>query len=167
MNKTIIPLLALLLALILALSGCSAAIKGNMALTRHDYQESILQYQEALKANPGNVLSQSRLGQAYYRSGQYAEAVKTLEALLVTPTDDPEAPIFLGLSYLAQGDRDKGFASFERFRSFIWRERRNVLEQTALFRQMPQLNLDEVEAKLFQAIADGFREQDEISHQSD
>jgi tetratricopeptide (TPR) repeat protein len=159
MFKKIIPLLAL----VLALAGCSSAMKGNMALTGHRYQESIREYQQALQEHPGDAHIQSRLGLAYYRDGRYPESAQTLETLLAAHPMDPEGPIFLGLAYLAQGDRDKGFASFERFQSTIYRERRNVLTETARFRGMPKLNLAEVETTLFQAIADGYEEQDQIS----
>lgn len=156
-----------LLVLALGLGACSPTIKGSMALHSKDYDQAISLYQEALKENPSNTRASSLLGQAYYRKGLNQEAVNALEPLMTRHPIDPDAPIFLGLAYLALGERDKGFGAFERFESFIYRERRNVLTETARFRNMETLNLAEVESALYQAILDGYIEEQQMKAPDD
>jgi tetratricopeptide (TPR) repeat protein len=138
-----------------------------MALHSRDYDQAISLYQVALRANPDNTRAASLLGQAYYRKGLNQEAVATLTPLMARSSPDPDAPIFLGLAWLAQGEREKGFAAMEQFQSAINRERRNVLTEVARFRGMEALNLEDVERALYQAIEDGFIEQRQVESPDD
>ncbi len=155
-------LFVLALSLPLVLAACGPTIRGSMALHSRDYDQAVSLYQEALRTNPENTRAACLLGQAYYRKGMNQQAVDTLETLLSRRPDDPQAPIFLGLAYLALGDRDNGFASFERFQSRIYRERRNVRAEAARLRDVEPLDLVQVEESLFQTIKDGFIEQQQI-----
>ncbi len=154
--------IGVLVVLVLAL-GCSPAIKGNTALKSKDYDTAIADFKQALKADPNDHFTRSRLGQAYYRKGQMDKAVKHLELLLSQDPADPEAPIFLGLAYLAQGQRTKGFDSFRRYKSNIYREVRNVNAECDRLQGRLEVSLDEIEHRMFQAIADGEQEQRQIN----
>lgn len=147
------------LLLLLALAACSPAIRGNTALVSKDYPAAVAEFKAALKANPGDHFTQSRLGQAYYRLGRFDKAVEVLENLLAKDPRDPEAPVFLGLSYLGLGQRGRGFDAFLRFQSNTYREVRGVQDAAARLRDRLDVSLDEVEAALFAAVADGAREQ--------
>lgn len=160
-------LFVLALSLPLVLAACGPTIRGSMALHSRDYDQAISLYQEALRANPEDTRAASLLGQAYYRKGMNQEAVAALTPLMSRSPLDPDAPIFLGLAWLAQGEREKGFAAMEQFQSAIYRERRNVLAEVARFRGMEQLNLEEVERAIYKAIEEGFIEQRQVESPND
>lgn len=156
--------LAIGLSLVLfAAAGCSPAIRGNTALKSGDYASAVAEFKAQLKAHPDDHFTRSRLGQAYYRLGKPDKAVALLEDLLARDPDDPEAPIFLGLSYLALGQRAKGFDSIERYRSNIYREVRNVRAECARLRPRLDVSLDDIERAMFAAIEDGRTEQRQIN----
>lgn len=155
-------LFVLALALPLVLAACGPTIRGSRALHSGNYDQAISLYQEALRSNPNDTRAASLLGQAYYRKGMHQEAVAALTPLMARSPLDPDAPIFLGLAWLAQGEREKGFAAIDQYQSAIYRERRNVLAETARFRGVEPLNLEEVERALYKAIEDGFIEQRQV-----
>jgi tetratricopeptide (TPR) repeat protein len=148
---------------LLAAAGCSPAIRGNTALKTGDYASAVAEFKAQLKAHPDDLFTRSRLGQAYYRLGKPEKAVAVLEDLLARDPEDPEAPIFLGLSYLALGQRGRGFDAMERYRSNIYREVRNVRAECARLRPRLDVSLDDIERAMFQAIEDGRTEQRQIN----
>ncbi len=60
---------------------------------------------------PGGVLTY--LGRAYYETGQFDDARKTLEKAVSINRDDPLAHLYLGLTLLRQGDRERGRKEIE------------------------------------------------------
>jgi len=50
----------------------------------------------------------SYLGRAYYETGNVIEARKTLEKAVSLDKDDPLARVYLGLTLLRNGDRERG-----------------------------------------------------------
>lgn len=60
---------------------------------------------------PGRVLTY--LGRAHYETGNDAEARKTLEKAVSGHRDDPLAQLYLGLTLLRNGDRDRGRKEIE------------------------------------------------------
>lgn len=53
------------------------------------------------------------LGWAYYEAGGYADARKTLEKAVSMHPDDPLAHLYLGLTLLRSGDRERGRKEIE------------------------------------------------------
>jgi tetratricopeptide (TPR) repeat protein len=109
------------LALLIFLSGCAALQVGqDVQLGRSALQtgrpEVALGYlRRAAELDPNYTLPYTPresvltyLGRAYYETGNFAEARRTLEKALARDKDDDLARLYLGLSLMRDGDPDRG-----------------------------------------------------------
>jgi tetratricopeptide (TPR) repeat protein len=109
------------LALLIFFSGCTALQVGqDVQLGRSALQagrpEVALEYlRRAAELDPNYNLPYTLresvltyLGQAYYETGNFAEARRTLEKALSRDKDDDLARLYLGLSLMRNGDPDRG-----------------------------------------------------------
>jgi tetratricopeptide (TPR) repeat protein len=105
---------------ILVLSGCSkdpAKIKAKALaaaekyMQQQRYQEAILEYKNALKADPRSADVYYKLGQAYLKKGQFPEAFATFRRGVVIDPKYLPSQIAMGGLYLASGANDAALQS--------------------------------------------------------
>ena len=77
---------------------------------------TIGQYQNAIRADPGDVEAIGDLGVALAKSGRPAEAVVLFERAIQLTPDDPGAHHNLGVALQASGKLSEAEAEFERAR---------------------------------------------------
>ena len=107
------------LSVLIYLSGCSGVgtdvLAGRNALQTGRPTDAIVYLMRAADQDPGyktpfrvrlGVLSY--LGRAYYETGKNDEARNTLEKAVSLDKDDPLAHVYLGLTLLRSGDRERG-----------------------------------------------------------
>jgi tetratricopeptide (TPR) repeat protein len=109
------------LALLIFISGC-AAIQvgqdvqlGRSALQTNRPEVALGYLHRAAELDPNYTLPYTLresvltyLGRAYYETGNFAEARKTLEKALAKDKDDAMARLYLGLTLMKDGDPDRG-----------------------------------------------------------
>ena len=62
--------------------------QGNRYYNKQDYDQSLLNYEKALKKSPGNPDAQFNLGDAYYRKSDYEKAASSYDDVLQSKADD-------------------------------------------------------------------------------
>jgi len=106
--------LTILLALV-CLSGCArspAKVKAESLAKatefekREQYPNAIIEYKNAIKADPGSAEVHYSLGQVYLKNTQYKEAYQEFERVLQISPGDPDAEIAIGQIYLKAGMND-------------------------------------------------------------
>ena len=101
------------------LTGCSGVgtdvLAGRNALQTGRPNDAVGYLTRAAAIDPnyqtGNRVSEgvlTLLGRAYYETGKYDDARKTLEKAVSIYKDDPLAHLYLGLTLLRDGDRERG-----------------------------------------------------------
>ena len=73
------------------------------AQQRSDYPRAIAAYQKLLELYPENTETRANLGMMYYLSGQYAEAIRTLEAAVRAKPQLYAANLVLGMTLVRLG----------------------------------------------------------------
>jgi len=123
-KKLLVP--TCLSALIFYLSGCAGlgvgtdVQAGRNALQTGRPQDAVGYLKRAADADPSYKIPYrtresvlAYLGRAYYETGNDAEARKTLEKAVSLDKDDPLAHLYLGLTLLRTGDRERGRKEIE------------------------------------------------------
>lgn len=95
-NKTVA---AFFMAILIGISGCTL-MKADMKIDAKEYDEAIPLLESYLADNPDSISALNKLGFAYLKSGQIANAVKTFKTALDKDPDDPYAVFYLGIAYL-------------------------------------------------------------------
>jgi len=62
--------------------------QGNRYYNKQEYDQSLLNYDKALKKSPGNPDAQFNLGDAYYRKSDYEKAAASYDDVLQSKADD-------------------------------------------------------------------------------
>ena len=94
----------LVVALAIALSGCTASVRGQSALRQGNYVEAALAFQEALTDKPDRLDALIGLGVAQYKLGLYPDAIQRLAQAVTRAPRDAGAQFYLGLAYLQAAD---------------------------------------------------------------
>ena len=79
-------------------------LAGEIALAQGQLQEAIAQFETERKANPLDAASYDRLGDAYAREGDYAEAQRVLQQAVLLEPYSTGPFILLGKTLLKMGD---------------------------------------------------------------
>ncbi len=124
MNKTKQALVPTCLSALIYVSGCAGVgqdvLAGRNALQTGRPTDAVSYLMRAAAADPDyrtpdrvpeRVLTY--LGRAYYETGNDSDARKTLEKAVSTHQDDPLAHLYLGLTLLRDGDRERGRKEIE------------------------------------------------------
>ncbi|MCC7412844.1 MAG: PEP-CTERM system TPR-repeat protein PrsT [Gammaproteobacteria bacterium] len=123
-NRTTLYGVALLSACLL-LTGCSddpaAEARAHMAKAERfraagDLNAVVIEYKNALQAQPDNAEARWRLGQTYLALGQSAPAVKELERALPLAREQPQIVLELVRARLLKGEFDKALADLAGYR---------------------------------------------------
>jgi len=106
----------LLTALVVGISGCAATVGlGKTALRDGRYAEAASKFETVSKERPERTDALVGLGIARYGQRIYGEAVAYLSQAVSRDSKRADAQLYLGLSYLEQGDEG---ASAEHLRAF-------------------------------------------------
>ena len=113
-------------SLIVFVSGCATIqtagqiARGRQALFAGNYPTALGYFEEAAKADPNAVYGAtlrmgvfSFLGQAQYLTGNYAQALETLQKALSMHPGDHVALLYLGLAEARLGNREAGLRNIE------------------------------------------------------
>ncbi|HPJ37864.1 MAG TPA: tetratricopeptide repeat protein [Spirochaetota bacterium] len=73
--------------------------KGWVLELKGKHREAINNYEEAIRRNPGQLVSHERVGYMYYLTGKYEEAVSTGEYVLSVDPDNRNVPKWLPDAY--------------------------------------------------------------------
>jgi tetratricopeptide (TPR) repeat protein len=89
-------------------------IRGMAHEQKREFEQSIRDFQEALKRSPDNPNYLAALGHAYAISGRHAEARRIAEDLQRPREGEPELPaFFIALVYAGLGEKDSAFKWLE------------------------------------------------------
>jgi len=109
--------------LLVLVSACGVGTEfssGRQALLKGNYETALGHFQVAAQQNPryvyGGVLRQgvwSYVGRTQYLTGQYPQAQKTLEQARGEPTNNDLVNLYLGLTLVRMGDRQKGLEDLQ------------------------------------------------------
>lgn len=114
-KNTLNLLLTFVLISVLAACAPSPKLAGNYSMTLKDYEQAKVEYTKALKDDPDSVQLLTGLGRAHYNLGEYPEAIEAFTH--ATEIEEfPQASLYLGLSQIANGDREAGFTTLREFR---------------------------------------------------
>lgn len=105
----------LALVCVCLLSGCSAAMRGSMALAGGDYDLALARYNEALAADPDSIHLRQRIGLTYFTKKDYTSAETSFRDILARKPGEPEALFYLGLSRIGKGERQAALDELTRF----------------------------------------------------
>ena len=113
-------------SLIVFVSGCATIqtagqiARGRQALFAGNYPTALGYFEEAAQADPNAVYGAtlrmgvfSFLGQAQYLTGNYAQALETLQKALSMHPGDHVALLYLGLAEARLGNREAGLRNIE------------------------------------------------------
>ena len=87
--------------------------KATEALKARDFEAAIEGFNEALRADPKNAVALIGLGDAYQRSGQFAEAEVALKKCLTYTPDSAPAYQTLGMTYFRSNRLTEAMSAFE------------------------------------------------------
>ena len=96
--------LFVVLALAVAVAGCTASVRGQSALRQGNYVDAAMAFEEALAENPGRLDALIGLGVARYKLGLYPEAAQLLAQAVTRGPRDAGAQLYLGVAYLQTGE---------------------------------------------------------------
>jgi tetratricopeptide (TPR) repeat protein len=80
-----------------------AMAKADRFMELGQTNNAIIEYKNALKADPSSEAAHLRLGQAYAKNSQYREAFQQFEQVLAVSPNNPEAQLAMGHIYLEAG----------------------------------------------------------------
>jgi len=97
---------------LLTLTGCSSKSekhygKGTIYLNRGKYDEAIVEFQEALKADPSFAEAHYSIGQAYTMQRKFDDALAAYKKAVETDANYLDARIALALMYLQKSEPDE------------------------------------------------------------
>ena len=104
------------------LSACAGTefSSGRQALLKGNYESALGHFEAVAQKDPtyvyGGVLKQriwSYVGRSQYLTGQYPQAQKTLEEARGGPDNNDLATLYLGLTLMRKGDRQKGLEDLQ------------------------------------------------------
>lgn len=163
--STVLPLTALVLAVMTLplLTGCSPAVRGSLALSSGDYSLALARYHEALEQDPDSVYLRLRVGLTYFTMGDYASAEATYQDILIRRPGEPSALLYLGLSRIGKGERQRALDELTRF---PWPDKfyhqKYVREEAERLLRHPDMPADETIRCLLDALEEGRKEQDQL-----
>jgi tetratricopeptide (TPR) repeat protein len=144
-------------------SGCSATVRGSMALADGDYPTALERYNEALAAEPDSIYIRQRIGLTYFTMKDYTRAQAAFEDILALAPGEPNATFYLGLSRIGKGEVDTGLRLLAQMR---WPDKfmhqKFVQEEAQLLLQYPGHTPDDIIWRLQDALEKGRREQDKL-----
>ncbi len=82
-------------------------VKAREYLSRANFKQAIVAFQQLIPLAPEQMVTYRDLGQAYYYSGQYAEAYKTLSSIIDNNKADEQSYQLAGASLAAMGQNKK------------------------------------------------------------
>ncbi len=118
---------------VLSLVGCSASTaffrQGQTALAAGDYDRAAQAFSLALVEDPQHVGALTSLGIAYYRQEGFEAAIDALERAEAIAPDEPGIRLYLGLTYLRQGQLD---VAHQYLAAFLERTRNRTMAEHTL-----------------------------------
>ena len=115
MYKQIIYSLGLFVLGLIALSGCTPYIRGDIQMSLQNYDAAIPLLEEAVNQDPANLAARQRLGYAYLKEKQPNQAIKQFEEVLRQKPGDPDGTYYLGMAYLENGQRGKTIDTWQSY----------------------------------------------------
>ena len=88
---------------------------GTVHYRRGEYNKAALEFKEALKANPDDVVARYNLANAFRNLNKPAEAVEQYEKTLAKDPTYVDCYFNMGLAYEDMGKGEDAVAAFERF----------------------------------------------------
>jgi len=88
--------------------------QGRSYLTSGNLQQAIIVYEQAIQLAPDKMVLYRDLGKAYYLSGKYTEAEKTLDPLLKSTEADAQSYQVMAACLNAAGEKKKAKATLQR-----------------------------------------------------
>jgi tetratricopeptide (TPR) repeat protein len=102
---------------LLLLPGCATSyVEGRQALSRGNYVDAAQRFEQVLTEEPGRLDARIGLGIGRYKQGALGPAIEALEQAVGRAPDNPEARLYLGLSYLRRGDASRAEREFTALR---------------------------------------------------
>jgi tetratricopeptide (TPR) repeat protein len=99
------------------LFGCATAYQsGEVALREGRYPEAVARFSDALASQPAQIDARLGLGIAQYHVGSFEAARAVLDPAVLAAPDRAEGRLYLALTYLALGDRDRAAAQLDALR---------------------------------------------------
>ncbi|HWR03565.1 MAG TPA: tetratricopeptide repeat protein [Humidesulfovibrio sp.] len=158
--STVMVLAALALPL---LTGCSPAVRGSMALSSGDYNLALARYHEALEQDPDSVYLRLRIGLTYFTMKDYASAEATYKDILIRKPGEPNALLYLGLSRIGKGERQR---ALDDLTGFNWPQKfyhqKFVRAEAERLLRHPEMSADATIRCLLDALEEGRKEQDAL-----
>ena len=114
-SRASLPVYLTIFLAFICLSGCArspAKVKAESLAKATEYEQqeqyanAIIEYKNAIKADPGSAEVHYSLGQVYLKNTQYKEAYEQFERVLQISPGDPDAEIAIGQIYLKAGMND-------------------------------------------------------------
>jgi tetratricopeptide (TPR) repeat protein len=151
--------LLILCALPLA-GGCTATVRGSMALASGDYALALERYNEALAAEPDSLSIRQRIGLTYFTMKDYGKAQAAFEDILARAPGEPNAAFYLGLSRIGKGETEAGLQLLAAFR---WPDKfyhqKFVQDEAQLLLKYPGHEPEDIIQRIQDALKQGRREQ--------
>ncbi len=152
---------AVLYLVLILLTACGAPQRAQYAMTLGDYQEAAVYYEEALRQNPESILLRNKLGRAYFEMKKYEKAEALYAETRALSSDEPVATFYLGLTRIALGKREAGFATLLEYKVpgglYLTKA---VHENAERLRKRPDLDSDTIIAQMRQAMRKGQEAED-------
>ena len=114
-SRASLPVYLIIILAFVCLSGCARSpakvkaeslAKATVYEKQEQYANAIIEYKNAIKADPGSAEVHYSLGQVYLKNTQYKEAYEQFERVLQISPGDPDAEIAIGQIYLKAGMND-------------------------------------------------------------
>lgn len=132
-----------------------------------DYEEAVDLYQQGLESNPDSVTLLTSLGRAHYKLGEYEKAIEAFQHALDIE-EYPLASFYLGLTYIAKGERDKGFRILHAFRYTGKRYlTKSVRDMAHYLEPQTTASTEEITEKMFRAWDEGLASEQDAARHSD
>ena len=115
----------MLCVLVMFLSGCAAVqekMDADRAFRAGDYSAAASGYERILGGGVGDWKDHIRLGYAYLKTGRPDRAVAEFEKVQAQAYAKPWATYYLGLAYIAKGDRRQAVEVWKTFENRLRRE---------------------------------------------
>lgn len=87
---------------------------GKKFAFKKQFDQAILEYKKAIDENPNNFRAFELMGYAYYRKGDYSNAIKALEKTEALNMDYPMGYYNLALAYWANDQKDKAIIQLKK-----------------------------------------------------
>ncbi|KAB1443303.1 tetratricopeptide repeat protein [Pseudodesulfovibrio senegalensis] len=150
------------ICLLLALLACtpqSAGVGASVGTGTGGGGLMVSIHQEFLYDGPGAAYSQNRGSLLLFKDGRYEAAAAAFAKTLAKYPGNTDALYFLGLSLVASGERDKGFALLARFRDPLrFRLSSETRWWASYLSKKPDLAVPDILATMRRIRAEAYRE---------